>query len=77
MHNFDKTQWDDLSVEQKTAAEALGLTKEVWPPVSKPKGCDANWSNLSEDKKKAAKTLGWVEETWNTKSKEEQESLKE
>ena len=62
--------WDELTEEERTAAEYLGFIKLSWdtrPPSSSTK----TWAALTDDERTAATDFGYTETNWDNLSGEE------
>jgi hypothetical protein len=70
--------WDDLSRDERTAAAALGFTKEKWDgDDDEGTAGERYWSDLSKKEKASAKVLGYDEEDWDEEEEESDEDSDE
>lgn len=64
---YEEYDWDELPLNAKDAAKALGYTKKIWDKDDEPEVVkDYDWDELTKEQKKAAKVLGWNQKTWDT-----------
>ena len=66
--NIRTTNWENLTLEQQSAATTLGWIKSSWDdPVHNDTSLfvqTPNWENLTLEQQSAATILGWTSETW-------------
>ena len=62
--------WEELSDEQKKAAELLGMDEDEWDDSDDegPRYEDVDWKHLRPDVKAAATELGYTQEMWDSES---------
>lgn len=60
-----KAWWDELTADEKNAAECLGWSKLTWELGAGPTTGVAGWATMSDPEKLAAATLGYNQEVWN------------
>lgn len=57
--------WDDLTEEQRKAAQTLGYNKKKWDKGKKVPADDEDWAELKYAQQEAAKTLGYTQASWD------------
>jgi hypothetical protein len=60
-----KAWWDELTADEKNAAECLGWSRLTWELGAGPSRGVAGWTTLSDLEKLAAATLGYNQEVWD------------
>ena len=67
---IENKDWEELSDEQKKAAEVLGFDEDEWDDSDDegPRYEDVDWKHLLPDVKAAAIELGYTEEMWDSES---------
>ena len=67
---IEDKDWEELSDEQKKAAELLGMDEDEWDDSDDEKARyeDVDWKHLLPDVKAAATELGYTQEMWDSES---------
>jgi hypothetical protein len=62
---YDSYDFDELPVEVKAAAVALGYNQVMWDQGLEIEALNVYWDQLSPEKQRAAATLGYDKDRWN------------
>jgi len=70
LDKYEDSDWKELPVWVREAAEAIGYTKKLWNRDKEPDVCEKDWENLNESQRKAAKRLGYSQQVWEAQGEE-------
>ncbi|MGK3752651.1 MAG: hypothetical protein ACI8RD_004955 [Bacillariaceae sp.] len=62
---FHDHDWDELTIENRNAAEILGYNEKLWKYNGETSTSNQNWNDLTSKQQEAASVLGYDKIKWN------------
>mmetsp|Transcript_25851 Transcript_25851/g.39622 ORF Transcript_25851/g.39622 Transcript_25851/m.39622 type:complete len:599 (-) Transcript_25851:343-2139(-) len=70
LDKYEDSDWKELPVWVREAAEAIGYTKKLWNRDKEPDVCEMDWEDLNASQQEAAKRLGYSQQVWEAQGEE-------